>query len=186
MIYRDLDPGTWRSLSTTDGSSWKRSSTAGTFGWKFDGCPEVGGALAITGKEGRKRLHALVWTGKDSEAGVWRLASDDRGSSWAKPARIGDASAKHLDMASTGACLSAVWDQYLAGDKRNIVLASSSCDGGRPGRGPSPLGSSGERLASARRGDAPGVLAAWTEKPPGGAVAWKSRLLPATTKNASR
>lgn len=179
VIYRDLDPRDMAVATTTDGSSWKRLSTAGAFGWKFDGCPEVGGALAITGKDGRERLHALVWTGKDSEAGVWRLASDDRGRTWAKPARIGDASAKHLDMASTGACLAAVWDQYLAGDKRNVVLASSSCDGGRSWSKPevisAPPASASYPLAVATPG---GVLAAWTQRAGSGPVEWKTRFLP--------
>lgn len=178
VIYRDLDPRDMAVASTTDGTSWKRLSTAGTFGWKFDGCPEVGGALAITGKDGRERLHALVWTGKDSEAGVWRLASDDRGRTWAKPARIGDASAKHLDMASTGACIATVWDQYLAGDKRNIVLASSSCDGGGTWSKPevisAPPASASHPLAVATPG---GVLAAWTQRVGSGPLEWKTRFL---------
>ncbi len=178
VVYRDLDPRDMAVATTTDGSSWKRLSTVGTFGWTFDGCPEVGGALAITEKGGRETLHALVWTGKDSEAGVWRLASEDRGRTWAKPARIGDASAKHLDLASTGACLAAVWDQYLAGDKRHFVLASSSCDGGRSWSKPevisAPPASASHPLAVAT---SDGVLAAWTQRVGSGSLEWKTRVL---------
>ncbi len=98
-----------------------------------------------------------------------------------------NASAKQLDLASNGACVTAVWDEYRAADKRRAVDASTSCDGGKAWTKPETLSSpdvdaSYPVAAATRRG----VLVAWTEKPPGGAVAWKSRLLPATTNNASR
>ena len=80
-----------------------------------------------------------------------------------------------------------MWDEYRAGDKRRAVDASTSCDGGKAWTKPETLSSpdvdaSYPVAVATRRG----VLVAWTEKPPGGAVVWKSRLLPATTTSASR
>jgi len=188
VIYRARDPRDMSVARTTDGgASWTKLGPVARFGWEFDGCPEVAGALATTRVRGEERTYALAWTGKESDVGVWAVASDDKGRTWTKPGRIGDASAKQLDLASSGGCVTAVWDEYRAADKRRAVHASTSCDGGRVWTKPETISDSGVDAsypveAATRRG----VLVAWTEKPPGGAVAWRSRLLPATTKNASR
>ncbi|HTR02883.1 MAG TPA: sialidase family protein [Thermoanaerobaculia bacterium] len=179
VIYRDLDPRDMAVATTTDGGrSWRKVGAAGPFGWKFDGCPEVGGALAVTEAAGLETLHALVWTGKGSEVGVWRLSSGDRGLTWSKPARMGDAAAKHLDMAASGACVAAVWDQYLARGKRSVVLASVSCDGGRIWSKPNIISAPNANATHPLAVATPrGILAAWTERTGAGPIDWKTRAL---------
>ena len=138
VVYRGRDPRDMNVARTSDGgTSWTKLGPAARFGWEFDGCPEVAGGLAWTGE----RLHALAWTGKESDVGVWTAASDDRGSSWSKPARLGDASAKQLDLASSGDCATAVWAEYRPDAKRHVVVEASSCDGGRSWSAPKSLSS---------------------------------------------
>ncbi len=188
VIYRARDPRDMNVAHTTDGgASWTKLGPVARFGWEFDGCPEVAGALATTRVREEERTYALAWTGKESDVGVWAVASDDRGRTWTKPGRVGNASAKQLDLASSGACVTAVWDEYRAADKRRAVFASTSCDGGKVWSKPETLSSSKvDASYPVATATGRGVLVAWTEKPPGGVVAWKSRLLPATTRTASR
>ena len=121
VIYRARDPRDMSVARTTDGgSSWTKLGPVARFGWEFDGCPEVAGALATTRVQGKERTYALAWTGKESDVGVWAVASDDKGRTWTKPGRVGDASAKQLDLASNGGCVTAVWDEYRAADKRRV------------------------------------------------------------------
>jgi hypothetical protein len=180
VIYRGRDPrDTYVARTRDGGSTWSRLGAVARFGWEFDGCPEVAGALASTVASGRERLHALAWTGKDSDVGVWAVASDDRGQSWTTPARMGDESAKQLDMASNGGCVTAVWEQYRADVKRHVVVSSTSCDGGkvwsRPERLSNPDADARHPLAVATP---TGVLAAWTERTAARPVVWRSKALP--------
>lgn len=104
-MYRGKDPRDMRTAVSRDGGgTWSGPATAGAFGWDFNGCPHVGGALASTGGG----VHALVWTGKDDKAGLYAIASPD-GRAWGKPARLGGPGAKHADLASSGSRLAAVW-----------------------------------------------------------------------------
>lgn len=180
VIYRGRDPRDMYVARTSDGgSSWTKLGPVARFGWEFDGCPEVAGGLAATGAAGGERLHALAWTGKDSDVGVWRAASDDRGRTWTQSARMGDGTAKQLDLASNGGCVTAVWEEYRAEKKRHVILAATSCDGGTAWSKPELLSSidadATHPLAAATR---TGVLAAWTERPASGVVAWRSKFLP--------
>ncbi len=147
----------------------------------------MAGALASTGANGRERLHALAWTGKESDVGVWAVASDDLGRTWTQPARMGDASAKQLDLAASGGCLTAVWDEYRAEKKRRVVLAATSCDGARTWTTPAVLSDAAADAATPLVvGTARGVLAAWTERVGTGAVGWSSRVLASPGKTAAR
>ncbi len=190
VIYRARNPRDMVVATTPDGgATWVKRGPTARFGWEFEGCPEVGGALAVTRKDGRESLHALAWTGKESDVGVWTLVSADAGRSWSAPQRLGDSSAKHLDMASSGGCLASVWDEYRPAEKRYVVMAATSCDGGAVWSKPQPLsgprGSATHPLAAAT---SHGVVAGWTEREGTGAVAWKSRALPLPppSKSAAR
>jgi hypothetical protein len=188
VIYRGRDPRDMFVARTADGgSSWTKLGPVARFGWEFDGCPEVAGGLAATRVQGKERTYALAWTGKESDVGVWVASSDDSGRQWSKPVRMGDASAKQLDLAARGECVTAVWDEYRAEGKRRAIVSSSACRDGTRWSKPQTL-SSAEADASypvvvATRG---GLLAAWTERAPSGEVAWKSRVLAAATKTARR
>jgi hypothetical protein len=190
VIYRARNPRDMVVATTSDGgATWVKRGPTARFAWEFDGCPEVGGALAATTSEGRERLHALAWTGKESDVGVWTLVSSDSGASWSAPKRLGDASAKHLDMASSGACLAAAWDEYRPAGKGYAIQAATSCDGSTSWSKPQTLSEPGASathpLAAATRN---GVIVAWTERKGTGAVAWKSHLLPLPppSKSAAR
>ena len=91
VIYRARDPRDMNVARTTDGgASWTKLGPVARFGWEFDGCPEVAGALATTRVRGEERTYALAWTGKESDVGVWAVASDDQGRTWTKPGRDGE------------------------------------------------------------------------------------------------
>ncbi len=106
-LYRGKNPRDMDAVVSRDaGKTWSKSGAAGPFGWGFNGCPHVGGALASTGSG----VSALVWTGKDADAGLYVFASPD-GRTWGRSVKLGGAGAKHADMTSSGPRLAAVWDE---------------------------------------------------------------------------
>ncbi|MBI5246210.1 MAG: exo-alpha-sialidase [Elusimicrobia bacterium] len=105
-LYRGKNPRDMDSVVSRDGGkTWSKPATAGAFGWGFSGCPHVGGALASTARG----IYALVWTGKDGNAGLYVFASQD-GRTWKSPAKLGGAGAKHADLTSSGSRIAAAWD----------------------------------------------------------------------------
>ena len=193
VIYRGREPRDMFVARTKDGGTWwTKLGVVAPFGWEFDGCPEVAGALAsaeVLGGDGEKkeseRMYAAVWTGKESDVGVWIAASNDQGRNWTKPIRLGTRSAKQLDLASHGTCVTAVWDEYRADVKRRAVMTGSAC--AKSWSKPQAL-SRPEVDASypVVVGTARGLLAAWTERAGSGEVAWKTHVLLAAQKTAAR
>jgi hypothetical protein len=179
VIFRGRNPRDMYVARTKDGgSSWMRLGPVASFGWEFDGCPEVAGALTSTGAKGGERLYALAWTGKESDVGVWATTSTNQGSTWSRPIRMGNASAKQLDMTSSGGCATGVWDEYRAGAKRRVVLASHACGDAGTWSRPEVLSSPDvDASYPIVVGTARGSLAAWTERAGSGEVAWKTRVL---------
>jgi hypothetical protein len=100
---------------------------------------------------------------------------------------MGDATAKQLDMAASGDCVAAVWDEYRADARRRVVMTSSTCGGAKGWSAPRPLSSPGADasypvvVATAR-----GLLAAWTERGASGEVAWRSQVLSSGRNAAAR
>ncbi|HEX2462985.1 MAG TPA: exo-alpha-sialidase, partial [Thermoanaerobaculia bacterium] len=120
VLYRDRDPRDMAVAVTEDGArSWERRGTAGAFGWKVDGCPHVGGGLAMFGAT----LHAVVWTGAPDRAGLYDVASADGGRHWSEPFELGGRGARHGDLAVAGGALVAAWDEGAA------IYAARSADG---------------------------------------------------------
>lgn len=172
ILYREKDPrdmaimrgeqditGGWKKVGTRRIESWKRQGVVGAFGWKFDGCPHVGGALASAGKVAGEPLHALVWTGMNGKAGLYHLRSEK--DVWSEPVRVGDESAKHADLAVNGERVAAVWDAVVDGKK--VVLASTTVDGGKTWAAPKTLSQPGEHATHPRVVQADGGFAAfWT------------------------
>lgn len=106
-LYRDKDPRDMKvAVSRDGGKTWGKPAAAGPFGWDFNGCPHVGGALAAT----KTGVAALVWTGKDADMGLYVFASSD-GKSWTEAVKLGGPAAKHADLASSGGGLAAAWDE---------------------------------------------------------------------------
>jgi hypothetical protein len=108
-LYRSTKPRDMLLARSHDqGTTWTVTGPVGAFNWDIDACFHAGGALAATANV----LTAVVWTGREGQAGLHVLSSRDNGTSWAAEARLGDESAKHADLAAGAQSLCAVWDEY--------------------------------------------------------------------------
>jgi hypothetical protein len=154
VLYRDRDPRDMAVAVTEDGArSWERRGTAGEFGWKVDGCPHVGGGLALLGAT----LHAVVWTGAPDRAGLYDVASADGGRHWSEPLELGGRGARHGDLAVARGALVAAWDEGAA------IYAARSADGktwSEPRRLNDTAARASHPLVAAT---ASGALVLWTE-----------------------
>ncbi len=169
LLYRDAGPRDMRVAQSVDGGvNWHRLGPAGAFNWKFDGCPHMGGGLAVTGDD----LHSIVWTGEEQHAGLYYLRSLDGGRSWARPIGLGGKNAGHSDLAALDANrLIAVWD--AAGPEDSAILAAQSSDSGRTWSTPQRLSAPGVIATHPRAVATPfGVRAFWTESRAGAANGW--------------
>ncbi len=162
IYLRDMKPRDMALLRSADaGLSWQRISTVGDFGWQFDGCPHVGGALAY-GNGNQDGLHALSWTGLEGKSGLYHLASSDNGKHWSAPKKLGK-QATHGDIAAFQGDLVAIWDE-MATDGSSLYYAKSSDDGATWSLAikltESYRAATHPRLVAT----ANGLLALWTEK----------------------
>ena len=140
VLYRDNDPRDMAlAVSENGGATWDRRGHVGAFGWGFNGCPHVGGGLGVTFAGSKQLLHAVVWTGKEADAGVHALRSGDGGRSWPAPQRLGSIRARHTDLAARGASVAIVWDEVR--DGQSIILAAVSKDHGQTWGAPVVLSS---------------------------------------------
>ena len=129
-IYRDKDPRDMALARTTDsGTTWKQMGHVGNFGWEFDGCPHVGGSLARNVTSERTNLHALTWTGKTDNLGLWVQSSYDDGQSWNSPIRLGSEFARYADIAHNNKQLFAVWNESDSQGMHTVKFSTSSDDG---------------------------------------------------------
>jgi hypothetical protein len=173
VVYRDKLPTDLVVAASGDrGASWRRLGAPGDFGWRFEGCPHVGGALARPASAPPGELFALSWTAADGAAGLWAVASRDGGASWSAPRRIGEPTARHGDLAAVGDRLVAVWDQGAR------IYAAWSDDRGDTWSPPAALSAPGRRATHPRvvaSGD--GAVALWTEAGDEGGATWVARRL---------
>jgi Neuraminidase (sialidase) len=184
VLYRDKDPRDMALIQSADaGVTWGKPVPVGAFNWGFTGCPHVGGAITATGEGGRD-LAALVWTAKGGdEVGVFALASNDAGKSWASPTQLGGPQSSRPDVASSrdGKRLVATWDAFVesGSDMGNAAFASTSDDGGKtwsPSIQLSDSATSATYPRAVRSGD--GFRIFWTEQVGGGKpVRWVSRVV---------
>jgi BNR repeat-like domain len=164
ILYRDMTPRDMALQQSHDnGKTWQRASTVGEFGWKFDGCPHVGGSLAYADTKNPKHLHSLVWTGAEQKAGLYHLASNDNGLSWSSPKKLGDAAVRG-DIAAYDGNIIALWDEMEA-DGTSLFYTKSQDEGQHWStaiRFTQPKNSATHpRLVPIQHG----FLALWTEKP---------------------
>jgi BNR repeat-like domain len=163
ILYRDMEPRDMRLLQSADsGSSWVSVNKVGDFGWKFDGCPHVGGSLTFDSIDGAKGLHSLVWTGAENKQGLYYLRSVDEGKTWSSPKRVGN-NAIHGDVATNKNELVSVWDEMEP--EGSSIFYSKSLDGGLTWVTAQRLSSMGimathPRLVATQFG----YLSIWTEK----------------------
>jgi BNR repeat-like domain len=164
LLYRDKDPRDMAVAATTDGGrTWTRRAVVGAFGWEFDGCPHVGGALAATGEGPAARLHALSWTGALERGGLYLLSSRDAGATWGEPLPIGEGKARHGSLAASGRALAVAWDEG------GSVRAAVSADEGAHLSPPRKLNADGSRASHPIVvGTSLGFRVLWTESAEGG------------------
>lgn len=127
VLYRDMEVRDMALTQSSDnGVNWQKSVHVGDFGWKFDGCPHVGGGLAFSSTS---VMHSMVWTGAEKKQGLYYLRSTDGGKLWSTPYKVGEM-AMHADIAADGdqQRVRAVWDQ--TGPSGSAVFSAQSNDSG--------------------------------------------------------
>ncbi|MEX0729166.1 MAG: sialidase family protein [Aquisalimonadaceae bacterium] len=111
LLYRGIAPRDMALATLERDSTWQLTERVGQFEWHVDGCPHVGGALAVQ-RSVSKRLHALVWTAEDAHLGVHHLIGEPTGEGWQLMDRIGTRDARNTSLASgLDGRLLATWDQ---------------------------------------------------------------------------
>jgi hypothetical protein len=169
VLYRDKDPRDMALAATRDGgATWSRLGVVGKFNWMFNGCPHVGGGLA----KSDAALHAIVWTGNESAAGVYALRSTDGGAAWSAPSQLGGVSAKHTGMAASGRTVVASWDESIGGVRR--VLMARSDDDGATWSVPRTLSTRGIATHPLAIATSRGFAVFWTERDGEGPLQWRS------------
>ena len=159
VLYRGGEPRDMMHMASTDGTRWNTPASIGGFDWRVNGCPHVGGALAVRDKT----LHTLVWTGKEGVQGLYHAALGASASagdaSWSKPKKLGTDDAKNADLTvAQDGSLIAVWDE--ATGRGSPLRMAKSMDGSAWG--------AVETIAANREATHPRVVA--TSK--GAAVFW--------------
>jgi hypothetical protein len=160
ILYRDMKPRDMALMQSADNSvTWRRTSTVGEFNWQFEGCPHIGGGLAIS-ENGT--LYSSVWTGVEAKAGLYTLRSGDNGKTWSVPQSLGGL-ASHSDITVNKQQVTVIWDEREP-DGASIFSAYSQ-NGGVSWSTPKRLSATGIMATHPRLVATPsGFLAMWTEK----------------------
>lgn len=113
LAWRTVLPGNIRDIvvarSTNGGATWDKPERVHADGWVFDGCPHAGPSLAVDAKH---RLHAVWWTGKQRNAGVFYARADD-GVHFGEPVPIAvkpQSAPSHVQLAVEGDRVAITWD----------------------------------------------------------------------------
>lgn len=140
-IYRDVEPRDMsvarRALGSEEG--WQHLGAAGAFDWQFEGCPHIGGGVAIGASPERTLVHTIVWTGHDDHAGVYYIRSPDGGASWEDPLAL-EPTAMRPSIASRGrGDVLMAWDGRESDGSGGVVRMRLSRDGGESWSAIEPL-----------------------------------------------
>lgn len=167
-LYRDQDPSDM-SLAVSDdkGETWRRVGPAGNFDWQFNGCPHVGGGLALgTGPFATSPLLATVWTGHPEKGGAYVLHSNDTGQTWQRSPIPGNNLPGHVhtDAARLSNDRAAIiWDRTTGDDGKAIFVATM--DTGQSWSEPRMISGDREKNSHPRIvASGNGFLAFWSEK----------------------
>jgi putative intracellular protease/amidase/YHS domain-containing protein len=181
VLYRDKAPRDMAMVRSADGGeTWTRTGLVGEFDWDIEGCPHVGGGLAVVPGDGPPTIHSVVWTGRAGRDGVYYLGSKDGGRTLGEATRLGDSQAWHPDLAATDSGrVAAVWD--ARGEETRGIYGAVSEDGGKGWSRPRRLNGAGTTVSHPRVVATPtGFRAFWTERAEGKETTWASRELAAT------
>jgi len=182
-LYRDHDPSDMAlAISEDGGDTWTRQGSTGDFGWFFEGCPHIGGALASLPKsEGQvEGLLATVWSGHETLGGTYILRSLDLGQTWdfqrAPGSHERGRRTADLEVFAEGTAIFA-WDEHPEAGERTVFFATST-DRGATWSIPSRLSSPG-RAATHPRVVVSGETAfiAWTETGESGTATLAHRIV---------
>lgn len=160
VLYRDMKPRDMALMQSSDqGVTWRHAGMVGDFKWQFDGCPHVGGGLAVVDED---TLYSTVWTGVEDRAGLYTLRSGNNGKRWSAPQALGGL-ASHSDIAANKQRVVVVWDER--GPDGSSIFSAQSQDGGISWSTPTRLSSAGIMATHPRITlTSHGFLAMWTEK----------------------
>ena len=130
-LYRDLEPRDMAlAISPDSGLSWNYFGFVGEFSWDFNGCPHVGGGIAVTENAQGRVLHSVVWTGKEGHLGLYYLQSGGGRENWTPPKRLGTETARFPDIAAgKNEDLAVVWEDYV--NEETAIFSSISTDNGK-------------------------------------------------------
>ncbi len=161
VLFRDKKPRDMALFTSTDGGTqWSKPTTVGKFAWDFTGCPHVGGGLATEVKGKTTVTHAVVWTGKAGESGVYHLSSKNN-RTWSKPAKLGTSSARRADVAAGAKGVGIVWEENEDGE---IALMFATSKDGKKWSAPERLREASTTAAYPRLiGTSEGFQIFWTE-----------------------
>jgi hypothetical protein len=167
-LYRDVKPSDMvLAMSGDGGNTWQSAGRAGGFDWHFDGCPHVGGGVALAGSGpggGSDSILTSVWTGNSNATGAYCTSYDPSGS-WSRPTPLAfaDGRGRNTDVAAVGNSRCAtVWDQVMP-EGGQAVFAAFSTDAGKTWSEPrrvSPVGVNAGYPRVAPAGDR--YLVLWT------------------------
>ncbi len=176
-LYRAKSPRDMAiSISRDGGARWNAPAIVGDFDWQIEACPHTGGALALSGRPGGERLHALVWTGKEGARGLHVLGTRAEQPAWTKPVRLGGELAQRGDLAARGDEVVAVWDEPAA--KTSAIFLARSRDGGASWSPPARLSADTAHAIYPRVVATHGhFVVFWTETPAQGASALRTVLV---------
>ncbi|MCC5812766.1 MAG: exo-alpha-sialidase [Ectothiorhodospiraceae bacterium] len=173
LLFRGKQPRDMGLAERRNAEDWQVTGRVGTFDWQVDGCPHVGGGLAMDTEAAR--LHALVWTAHEDHLGLHHLHRRTNAAAWSEPRRIGSRDARNADLASLpGHAVLAAWDQTGA----DAAIFAAWVRGDRPGS-PQRLSNADHRAshpqaALTRRGG----HVIWTERGEDGMHTWRMHTLP--------
>ncbi|MEM6336749.1 MAG: sialidase family protein [Bacteroidota bacterium] len=132
VAWRHIFPGSIRDMalvrSTDGGATFSEPVRIAEDGWKLDGCPHTGPALAV---DGQGRLHAAWYTGAEGGSGVFTAYSDDLGDTFSAPVQLSDARAiAQVRLVRAGGTVYGAWEDtdadvirtgYATGDGRFVT-----------------------------------------------------------------
>ena len=131
-LYRGTTPRDMKISSHEAGSKgWEKMGRVGQFDWHFTGCPHQGGALTVSKHNATTILHSVVFTGRSEMLGLHYFTSLDHGKSWQYKQPIGNTSARHVDIATSGEQVFIAWQEIIE-QQHYIKLLRINHKGGPP------------------------------------------------------